>query len=1711
MKDKTRVVLAGLVAVSFLAPASAAPLKYSYRITSPQKVVETKPGALNDGNAKTVAYWKGARGVVVCELPAATEVAEVAVTVKKTTNWYLMTEVEVAVDGDGSGEYDRPKSVPVNISGYNGKPPVIDASCTNMTYRIPLGAKAVKVKVVVKTRAWGAISEIVLDDGKSASPKPASPKPAAKPAAAKTGGDALAAAMAALPDNLTAVENKYFKMLVTPLGGRALSLRSKFLDAELTCVKADAGTFTEFDWSRRGNQWFYLKKAFNLKSFKGDGLCGVEARGNFQGGGTDFLVVDKKYTMSDDSTALKVDYEFGNLPDAMSAQIYGLLIHTTLGINGRLCSYYFPSEDGIVEIERDKRPQERWIHHPTRGWMAAVDDLGRGVAVTMPFKEVKSFYSWLAQDVVPTLEWRMIPVSIENGKSYSVSTEVITFKGLSKVSGAGGGLVGEIVGDGTVRVFNSRKGSVKCKVESVKCGGAAGGGRVVELVFAKPGEVRTLKTDAKTVVLEKDGREVCRLEAPPEKGAWTMTPLERSRASDMKSFDLTCYTNLPHQACASFAKPLAAKRPRVIALTGVGNNVELGFFADRFDCELLTTSIALDYYRNRPKQRAIQNPIYDNGDYFGSLSTADVEENLIKTLKKDADAILVGGLPWEIFPKAAKKLILEKVKAGCGLVWIGQDRDAPEIFRTGCAPKTVKAVPSAATDDFADVPFSLLGAEPLYSFDVAGATVHVRAGGAAYLTENALGKGRVLHLPYEAIFGVLHNTTGITPNLKDFYPDRAAPVEYYYSLIAKCVLRAANVEMPAAFGKCKVESVKCKTGCEASTPSALLRVVWTRRSARNDQPVSIQWWVRNRFGTALAKGEKSVLLKQGENSLTVPLEGLAPYAGPLAFEAVLRDGEGRVMTWGAWAFENRPAASLASFAADRDAAKGDAYRDGETVKLKASVSGNLAGKSVRFEFRDSFGRLLDEKVLPSAAEVAADFTISNELPARMYEVTARLLEESPTGLGQRTSRPLRASTGKMPVVPVEGGREIDRLRVEIRARPEPAKWPHDDFTFGIWTGERVREYLWPEFARLFREMHLTANIANQWHMAVDFPMRHGFEPTLLSGAGLAKCTEPAEYVKTGDKTKLVRKPCLSDPAFFAKQEKNLSDTAKRIANLGLRYVWFGDEQSLTGYGGTPIDFCFSPHCLAEFRKFLKERYGTLAKLNAAWETDFADWDAALPFTRQEVLASGGERHVAGWADHLEFMDGRLANSLDYAAKLLHKGDPNVETSISGTQPPTAYGGMDWWKQCRVLGGALSYGVGGQTDIHRSFNPKGDFMPWNWGYSGQGNRAANSVWLTLFNGCRGITGFHDLSIFNPDWTWSHGYLDAKPRMDRVADGVGKHFLNNLLIKPQIAILYSQASIRASFFEGRPKEHSALREKYIALLRHLGFDFDFVSYEQLADGTFEKRGYKALILAEASAMSDGEVAAVKRFAANGGAVLAEGMPAMREGNCRPRATSPLAGCVTILAEKPGTEYLKALAYPADAKNAAAIAAEQDRLEKALVDARFARRIEIRDAVDGSRVRLASVWPRVGRHGEHVWCVASDAKSASRLVDFVFPKKGFLYDLVSGKEIGHGDRFRLPLSAGRPYAFEMLDAKPTPLALSVDGAKVSVATSPFAGTVVRVAVYDPSGAEAWYYTRKLVVADGRAAMEIPFAKSDAKGAWRIEATDVLTGESRVVEITR
>ena len=63
----------------------------------------------------------------------------------------------------------------------------------------------------------------------------------------------------------------------------------------------------------------------------------------------------------------------------------------------------------------------------------------------------------------------------------------------------------------------------------------------------------------------------------------------------------------------------------------------------------------------------------------------------------------------------------------------------------------------------------------------------------------------------------------------------------------------------------------------------------------------------------------------------------------------------------------------------------------------------------------------------------------------------------------------------------------------------------------------------------------------------------------------------------------------------------------------------------------------------------------------------------------------------------------------------------------------------------------------------------------------------------------------------------------------------------------------------------------------------------------------------------------------------------------------------------------------------------------------------------------------------------------------------------------------------------------------------------------SVVRVEVFDPAGRLSRYYCSNLTVRDGQGQFQIPFAISDAKGAWRIHARDVISGLTAETVVTR
>jgi uncharacterized protein YfaS (alpha-2-macroglobulin family) len=59
-----------------------------------------------------------------------------------------------------------------------------------------------------------------------------------------------------------------------------------------------------------------------------------------------------------------------------------------------------------------------------------------------------------------------------------------------------------------------------------------------------------------------------------------------------------------------------------------------------------------------------------------------------------------------------------------------------------------------------------------------------------------------------------------------------------------------------------------------------------------------------------------------------------------------------------------------------------------------------------------------------------------------------------------------------------------------------------------------------------------------------------------------------------------------------------------------------------------------------------------------------------------------------------------------------------------------------------------------------------------------------------------------------------------------------------------------------------------------------------------------------------------------------------------------------------------------------------------------------------------------------------------------------------------------------------------------------------APVDRSVVSMQVFDPTGKSVRYYSSNVTVIDGKAEFAIPFALNDAKGNWKVQARDVISG---------
>ena len=183
-------------------------------------------------------------------------------------------------------------------------------------------------------------------------------------------------------------------------------------------------------------------------------------------------------------------------------------------------------------------------------------------------------------------------------------------------------------------------------------------------------------------------------------------------------------------------------------------------------------------------------------------------------------------------------------------------------------------------------------------------------------------------------------------------------------------------------------------------------------------------------------------------------------------------------------------------------------------------------------------------------------------------------------------------------------------------------------------------------------------------------------------------------------------------------------------------------------------------------------------------------------------------------------------------------------------------------------------------------------------------------------------------------------------------------------------------------------------------------------------------------------------------------------------------------------------------------------------------------LRDAAGrpSTRAPLVNVYPKT--EGDNQYFILSqdydyaDSGPADRAVSHVFAKGGYVYDVLEGRLLGHGQRLDAVLDVNTvrviavlPYAVTALrtDA-PAQTAAGQDAripASVVAEHGPVGLHVFRVDVVDPEGTPHRAYSQNVLAPQGRADIVVPFALNDKPGPWRVRIQDVATGAAAALQI--
>jgi hypothetical protein len=601
-----------------------------------------------------------------------------------------------------------------------------------------------------------------------------------------------------------------------------------------------------------------------------------------------------------------------------------------------------------------------------------------------------------------------------------------------------------------------------------------------------------------------------------------------------------------------------------------------------------------------------------------------------------------------------------------------------------------------------------------------------------------------------------------------------------------------------------------------------------------------------------------------------------------------------------------------------------------------------------------------------------------------------------------------------------------------------------------------------------------------------------------------------------DVTVFHRQPSLSDPAWLATIETRLTEIARSQAPYRPLFHNLADESGIADLAAA-WDFDLSPTSLDGMRAWLKERHGSLAALNRAWETAFPTWEAVTPALTRDALRS--EAAVPSWMEFKAWMDVAFARAVRAGTNAIHRGDPEALAALEGAQVP-GWGGYDYGQLAPAVDAMEIYDMGNAIEIARSLNPNLRVLVTSFGAN---EVELHRLWHAWLLGAQGtIIWDEDSRIVGPGGEpGPRGALFA-PMWREQTGALGAQLLEAKPAASQVAILYSQASFRMAWLldrrpggdawverdaeaEGADNAWRAATRRAARALAGLGAQPRWITPEVLSAGNLVRDGTRLLVLPHSVALSNEEVAAVRSFAEAGGLILADVPPGERDALGRRRNAAPF---VDLIASGRLRLLASLQAEKAPPREMAAL----------LVEAGVHLPLTVLGATGEAATDLDI---RLFRSGDLMIAgiQRQDGAESERALELHLPERFWVRSLREGTPAAHTDRVVLQLGPIEPVLLALSAALlPGPtlsgparatlgdlatFRLGLDAPAVAEAH------VMRLEVSDPTGQVVPGASGTVRVPPGGNLWHLPFGLGDMRGQWQVRATDVVSGRAAVATI--